>query len=179
MRRRSVVLLAALALLLAVALPALAGGGQAGAPGQQKEKKPETPITVSGTIERGTNADGETEYTLTADGKTYRLEAGPRWFFDTYPLEPYVGDAVTIDGEIEEGSDVIDVLAVNGTALRAAGKPPWAGGWKVVGERHPGWSQEKADRHAAKSGDCWPPGHCKDKPKDEGTAPEDGEAPED
>jgi hypothetical protein len=46
-------------------------------------------------------------------------------------------------------------------SLREGGKPPWAGGWKAVGERHPGWSQEKADRFDAKSGGCWPPGHCK------------------
>jgi hypothetical protein len=59
-------------------------------------------------------------------------------------------------------------VAVDGTRLREPGKPPWAGGWKVVGERHPGWSEEKAarfaERQAAKAarfGDCWPPGHCK------------------
>ena len=40
---------------------------------------------------------------------------------------------------------------------------------EVVGERHPGWSQEKADRESARAYekqvrfglDCWPPGHCK------------------
>jgi opacity protein-like surface antigen len=47
------------------------------------------------------------------------------------------------------------------------GKPPWAGGWKRVGEGHPGWSQEKADRFKAKFGDCFPPGQCKDKSKGE------------
>jgi hypothetical protein len=68
-------------------------------------------------------------------------------------------------------------------ALREPGKPPWAGGWKVVGEKHPGWSQEKADRFKAKFGDCFPPGQCKDKPdKGAGDGADDGadesEAPE-
>ena len=72
---------------------------------------------------------------------------------------------MTVDGEVAEGSTDVDVLAVNGTALREAGKPPWAGGWKVVGKQHPGWSQEKADRFQAKFGDCFPPGQCKDKPR--------------
>ena len=156
------------------AVPVLAGGPNANAPGQQKEKTPSTPITVSGTVQKGTDAEGETAYTLTDGGTTYTLEAGPKWFFETYPLEQYVGDDVTIDGEIKEGSNVIEVLSVNGTALRAPGKPPWAGGWKRVGEKHPGWSQEKADRFKAKFGDCFPPGQCKEKPNkgaDESPAP--------
>lgn len=158
----------AVALVALASAPVLAGGGKsANAPGQQKEKVPSAPITISGTVESSTDADGKKVYTLTDGGKTYKLEAGPRWFFDTYPLEQYVGESVTIDGEIAEGSDEVDVLSVNGTVLRAAGKPPWAGGWKRVGERHPGWSQEKADRFEAKFGGCWPPGHCK--AKDEST----------
>ena len=173
MRDRRPFLAGAAILALTLALPVLAGVGNPGAPGQQKEKTPSVPITVSGTVETSTAADGDTSYTLTDGGKTYVLDAGPKWFFDEYPLAPYVGQSVTIEGEIAEGSDVIDVLSVNGTALRAAGKPPWAGGWKAVGERHPGWSQAKADRFKAKFGDCFPPGQCKDKP-DKGTDdPED------
>jgi len=75
---------------------------------------------------------------------------------------------VTVTGEAAEGSTEVDVLMVNGTVIREPGKPPWAGGWKQVGENHPGWSAEKAARWAAKAakqgqkfGDCWPPGHCK------------------
>ena len=64
------------------------------------------------------------------------------------------------------------MATVDGKRIRAEGKPPWAGGWKRVGERHPGWTQEKWDRWQAKMAgkakalgvDCWPPGHCKDKP---------------
>ncbi len=164
--RRIAIILAIAALALAVAVPAIAGAGKAGAPGQNKAKVAKAPITISGTIESSTDADAKKAYTLTDGGKTYRLEAGPAWFFDagSYPLDKYVGDSVTIVGEIAEGSDEVDVISVNGTALRDPGKPPWAGGWKVVGERHPGWSQEKADRFKAKFGDCFPPGKCKDKP---------------
>ena len=75
------------------------------------------------------------------------LSAGPKWWWgDASPLAGAVGKTVTIDGEQAEGSDEVDVLAIDGTAIRAAGKPPWAGGWKVVGERHPGWAQWKVDK---------------------------------
>jgi len=170
-------LLVALAVFAMVAAPTLAAGGKSSAPGQAKEKVEKAPITISGTIEVATDSGGHKTYTLTDGGKTYRLEAGPRWFFDegAYPLDKYVGQAVTIDGEIADGSDEVDVISVNGTALREPGKPPWAGGWKVVGERHPGWSQEKADRMKAKFGDCFPPGQCKDKPD---KASDDDEADE-
>ena len=157
-------LIIAVALMIVAAGPVLAGVGNPNAPGQQKEKKPTAPITISGTVESSTDAEGDKVYTLTDGGKTYKLGAGPKWFFETYPLEQYVGKSVTIEGEIAEGSDEVDVLSVNGTALRAAGKPPWAGGWKAVGERHPGWSQAKADKFKAKFGDCFPPGQCKEKP---------------
>jgi hypothetical protein len=134
-------------------------------------KAPEVDVTVSGTVGTQTNARGETEYTLTTPDGTLRLDAGPAWFFgDAYPLAPFVGRQVTVGGEQRQGSSQLDVLTVDGTALREAGKPPWAGGWKRVGERHPGWTQEKADRQAGRAAvkrerfglDCWPPGHCKD-----------------
>jgi len=165
MFRRPTLLLPALAILLAVlAVPVLAGGNP-NAPGQQKDKKPSSPITITGTVEKAQGEDGEASYTLTDGGKTYTLDAGPKWFFGkNYPLEPFVGKSVTIDGEVAEGSTEVDVHAVDGTAIREPGKPAWAGGWRVVGKDHPGWTKEKADRFAAKFGDCWPPGHCKDKP---------------
>lgn len=138
-------------------------------PTERKNKAPEQEITLSGTVTTGTDADGETVYRMQSGGSTYVLEAGPKWFFgDDYPLEPFVGRNVTIVGEVAEGSTEVDVMSVDGTRLRDPGKPPWAGGWKAVGERHPGWSEEKAARWAerqasmgAKFGDCWPPGHCK------------------
>lgn len=161
--RAGLVVLALSALIVAPVLAA--GGGKSSAPGQNKEKVEKAPITLNGTIEAAANDKGKKTYSLTDGGKTYQLSAGPKWFFDegSYPLDKYVGQSVTIQGEIAAGSDEVDVISVNGTALRAPGKPPWAGGWKVVGERHPGWSQEKADKMKAKFGDCFPPGQCKDK----------------
>ena len=155
------------ALLGLLAVPVLAGGqGKGNAPGQAKDKVEKAPITISGTIEVATDENGNDTYTLTDGGTTYTLEAGPPWFFGkNHPLKPFVGQSVTVDGEVAEGGTEVEVLAVNGQAIREPGKPPWAGGWKVVGERHPGWSQEKADRFKDKFGDCFPPGQCKDKPK--------------
>jgi hypothetical protein len=81
----------------------------------------------------------------------YQLEAGPTWWWgDANPLAAVVGKHVTITGEQAKGSTDVDVLAIDGTAIRAAGKPPWAGGWKVVGPKHPGWAQWKADKLADK-----------------------------
>jgi hypothetical protein len=146
-------------------IPTLAKPPEGAPPGQARERVPKVPVTLEGTVEVSTDAEGDASYTLTAGGTTYRLDAGPAWFHgDAHPLAPFVGESVTIEGEQAEGSTEVDVLVVNGTQLREPGKPPWAGGWKVVGERHPGWSQEKADRFAAKFGDCFPPGQCKDKP---------------
>lgn len=149
-------------------------------PKERKDKAPEQEITLSGTVTTGTDADGETVYRMQSGGTTYVLEAGPKWFFgDDYPLKPFVGKNVTIVGEVAEGSTEVDVVSVDGTRLREPGKPPWAGGWKKVGERHPGWTEEKAarwaERQAAKGarfGDCWPPGHCKHQDEaDGGVAP--------
>jgi hypothetical protein len=166
--RRFRILVAAAALAVLAAVPVVAGTGTGTAPGQQKAKTPKTPITLNGTIEKsaGTGEDAETQYTLSDGGKTYTLDAGPKWFFNagSYPLDQYVGKTVKVEGEVAEGSTDVDVISIDGTALRASGKPPWAGGWKAVGEKHPGWSQEKADRFKAKFGDCFPPGQCREKP---------------
>ena len=182
-----------LALLIAVALPVIAANPNA--PGQANkaakgEKAPKTPkiaITLSGSIALSTDAEGKETYTLADGGTTYTLEAGPAWFFgENYPLKPFVGQSVTVVGEVAEGSTEVDVESINGTALRAAGKPPWAGGWKRVGALHPGWSQEKADKLKARFGDCFPPGQCKDKAAkpakadkpDESDGPEESESPD-
>ena len=155
-------------ILLAIAVPALAAPpstppGQANKP--DKSHAPEVDVNVTGRVEKGTDADGETVYRVTANGKTWQLDAGPKWFHgDNHPLDAFVGKDVAIVGTSEEGSDEVDVQSIDGQELRAAGKPPWAGGWKAVGERHPGWSQEKADRFDAKFGGCFPPGQCKAKP---------------
>jgi len=159
-----------------VILPVLAAKPEKAADAQK------APITISGTVQLATDADGHETYTLQDGGKTYTLDAGPPWFFgDKYPLKPFVGKNVTIAGEAAQGSTDVEVDSVNGTALRAPGRPPWAGGWKVVGAAHPGWSQDKADRMKAKFGDCFPPGQCKDKPSHAGGGsdePGESEAPE-
>ena len=182
MKRRPVIVLLALAVLaLLIALPALAaepspspdGPGNSGK--AKKEKVAKDPITVSGTVASSTDAEGKTTYTITSGGTTYTLEAGPAWFHgDDHPLKPFVGESVEIVGEKAADSTEVDVETVNGTALREGGKPPWAGGWKRVGEGHPGWSQEKADRFEAKFGDCFPPGQCKEKPNRGGSDADEG-----
>ena len=170
MTRRGPLLAGAVGLLaIVIALPVLAAA-------PPKDKVEKTPITLKGSIRTATDASGDTTYTLNSGGTTYTLQAGPKWFHgDNHPLKPYVGRNVTVEGEIAAGSTEVSVISVEGTALRAPGKPPWAGGWKKVGKLHPGWSQEKADRFKAKFGDCFPPGQCKDKPAKGG--PEASESP--
>lgn len=133
----------------------------------------ESPVTLSGTVGTRTDADGRIEYTLTEGATTVVIDGGPSWFYgDDHPLKPYVGKRVTITGSQRAGDPEVEVDAVDGKAIRAAGKPPWAGGWKRVGARHPGWTQEKMDRWQAKRADkakalgvdCFPPGQCKVKP---------------
>jgi hypothetical protein len=135
-----------------------------------KDKAPSVETTLKGTVGTKTNADGESEYTLTVGSTTYALEAGPSWFWkDKHPLKAYVGKSVTVVGEQEQGTTSVDVRSVDGKPIREPGKPPWAGGPMRVGKDHPGWSQDKADRWAAKLADkkakfgvdCWPPGQCK------------------
>ena len=137
----------------------------------KKDHQPEVAVTLSGTVGTTTSPDGETDYTLTVGSTTYTLEAGPPWYWgDKHPLKAYVGKAVTVVGEQEQGTTSVDVQSVDGKQIREPGKPPWAGGPMRVGKDHPGWSQDKADRAAKKAADmkarfgvdCWPPGHCKD-----------------
>ena len=151
------------------------------------DKAPEVEVTITGTVATRTDADGNTEYTTVAGGKTLVLEAGPSWFYGAnHPLKPYVGKRVTITGGQRAGEAEVDVKTVDGKRLRAEGKPPWAGGWKRVGERHPGWTQEKWDRWQAKAAgkakalgtDCFPPGQCKDKPGKGGAASDDMTGPD-
>jgi len=38
----------------------------------------------------------------TSEGRAFELSAGPPWFYkEGYPLEPFVGETVTVTGEIE------------------------------------------------------------------------------
>jgi hypothetical protein len=151
-------------------------------------KTPENAVTITGTVATRTDAEGQVEYTMVVAGKTLVLEAGPRWFHGTnHPLKPFVGKRVTITGSQRVGEDEVDVETVDGTRLRPAGKPLWAGGWKRVGERHPGWTQEKWDRWQERAAgkakqlgtDCFPPGQCKDKPNKDGAASDGTAGPDD
>jgi hypothetical protein len=181
--------LAVCAVLAAIAIPVLAASpapsGTPGTPAKapKASEAPEVTVTLHGVVAAAKGAGGETTYTMTVDGATVLLDAGPPWFFGaTYPLAAYVGKTVTITGS-RSGNDV-EVETVDGVQLRAPGKPPWAGGWKAVGSIHPGWSQAKADRQAqkraAKNGaagaaGCWPPGQCKSHEPD---GPDASESPE-
>jgi hypothetical protein len=154
---------------------------QSASPDSKKDEgatEDEATVTVTGTVgTRPGRDEGETDYTLTVGTRVLVLDAGPSWFYgDKHPLKPFVGKRVTVVGEQEAGSDKLEVRSVDGTVIRADGKPPWAGGWKHVGKIHPGWSQEKWDRWQAKVAgkeqrlgvDCWPPGWCK--PTNPGTS---------
>jgi hypothetical protein len=175
-RRPIIAILGLIALSIAVAIPVIAADpspkpvppGQANKPAKAEK----SPITLTGTIATTTDADGRAAFTLRSGGTTYTLDGGPSWFYgNNHPLKAYVGKSVSVVGQRAAGSTEIEVQTVDGKALRAPGKPPWAGGWKVVGERHPGWSQAKADRFKAKFGDCFPPGHCKEKPNKAAASP--------
>ena len=120
---------------------------KAAKPGKGAEA-PEHPVKLTGIV--GQPA-GEDEFTLVVGITVYRLSVGPPWWWgDASPLAAVKGKVVTIDGEQAEGSDEVDVLAIDGKVVREPGRPPWAGGWKVVGSKHPGWAQWKVDKLAGK-----------------------------
>jgi hypothetical protein len=109
------------------------------------DKGPSIEVTVTGTVVKGTDDKGRPTYTLTAGGTTWDLSAGPPWFWgDDNPLEASVGERVTVVGSHHADATDLDVDTVDGVAVRAPGRPPWAGGPRALGERHPGW---KGDDH--------------------------------
>ena len=169
-RRRLLLVGGAMVVALAIAIPVMGAdpSPSGGPPGESKpeksanpnkpdkaakpekapkaDKTPEVAVTVQGTVTKGTDEDGRPSYSVTANGKTWELSAGPSWYWgDKNPLNAYVGKSVSIAGSTHEGETELDVETVNGTALRAPGKPPWAGGPWVVGETHPGWKPWMAD----------------------------------
>jgi hypothetical protein len=77
---------------------------------------------------------------------------------------------VTVHGWQREGTTDVSVDTVDGVALRAAGRPPWAGGPKAVGERHPGWKAWKlnGEKPGRGLGRERAPGQLKDKPAADG-----------
>ena len=108
--------------------------------GPKGDKEPVVPVTVTGTVKQSTDGQGRPSFTLTAGATTWELSAGPPWYWgDKNPLAAYVGKSVTVAGEAEQGGTELDVDTVDGKAIRAPGKPPWAGGPWAVGPTHPGW----------------------------------------
>jgi hypothetical protein len=146
--RRLALFIAGSAIAIAlVAIPFLVASRGPTAGTAEKTHKPEHAITVHGAIQKTTESDGTTAYTLTANGTTYRLSDGPAWWWGANdPLAAYVGKTVDVIGEVAEGSTDLGVQAIDGKALRAPGRPPWAGGPKVVGEKHPGFKASNAAR---------------------------------
>ena len=145
--RRLALLLTLCGAALAVAIPVVAAPPST-PPGQadKPSKSPETPVTVEGTVKVSTDSSGARTYTLTAGGKTWTLSAGPSWFWgDKNPLEASVGKSVAIAGSARQGETELDVETIDGTAIREAGRPAWAGGPWTVGESHPGWKDWMAE----------------------------------
>ena len=116
-------------------------------PKRDRVRAATTPVTLTGRVGTREDGEGRPEYTLTVDGTVYVLHVGPPWWWgDAHPLAGMVGDTVTVEGDRVDGTNDVDVRTIDGELVREAGRPPWAGGWKAVGERHPGWSAEKAER---------------------------------
>jgi hypothetical protein len=174
--RRSSFLLVGVTAAMAIAIPVWAASpspsaNPSGAAQPDKTEKPdktakpgnaadkaddanEVAVTAQGTVATTTDAKGRHQYTLTSGGKTWDLSDGPPWFWgDKNPLNAYVGKSVTVVGTTETGGTEIDVTTVDGKAIRAAGKPPWAGGPWVVGPTHPGWKPWMAGGKPGKSKD--------------------------
>ena len=127
------------------------------------DKAPEVAITLTGTVTTGKDDKGRPTFTMTAQGKTWTLSDGPSWFWgDKNPLAAYAGKSVTVVGTQEQGGTEVDVETVDGKALRAPGKPPWAGGPWVVGPTHPGWKSWMAGSKPGKAhGNATAPGQLK------------------
>jgi len=77
---------------------------------------------------------------------SWTLSAGPSWFAGANDaLKKVAGKSVEIKGTHTPDSTELDVESIDGVAVRAAGKPAWAGGPWTVGASHPGWKDWMAD----------------------------------
>jgi hypothetical protein len=134
--------------------PGNPGNGAKPGNAAKPDKAPEVAVTAHGTVKATADAKGRSAFTLTDGAKTWDLSDGPPWFWgDKDPLKAYVGKTVTVAGTTQTGDTEIDVETVDGTAIRAAGKPPWAGGPWVVGPTHPGWKSWMAGGKPGKGAD--------------------------
>ena len=135
--RRVFLLLAGLAVVLLIAAPVF-GADPSAKPGKA-DKGTEITKTLTGIVASAEDAKGRATFTMTVDGVTWELSAGPKWYWGANnPLAAFVGKSVAVAGTYRSGETDLDVVTVDGKALRASGKPPWAGGPNVVGKIHPG-----------------------------------------
>ncbi|MBD2635614.1 hypothetical protein H6G52_09605 [Limnothrix sp. FACHB-881] len=85
-------------------------------------------IRISGRVIRFGERD-ENEWIVEANGRRYRVDAGPRWWRD---LPVSVGDQLTVEGELDDGElDAFWVQLANGETVQLRGRsgpPPWSGG---------------------------------------------------
>ena len=162
--RRALLLVGGIAAVLLAVAPVL-GANPSAKPDKpaKADKGPELERTLTGTIARSEDGKGRPTFTMVVDGVTWELSAGPKWFHGANnPLAAHVGKSVTVVGTYRAGENELSVNTVDGQALRAAGRPPWAGGPKSVGSSHPGWK----DGHPGKGhGREHAPGQQKDKSK--------------
>ena len=159
-RFRPVVLfLTGLAALVMIVAPVL--GADSSAKPDKADKGEVIAKTLTGTVVSSPDAKGRLAFSMMVDGVTWELSAGPKWFWRaTNPLVAFVGKSVVVTGTYRAGDSELDVVTIDGTAIRSPGKPPWAGGPKAVGEIHPGWKDGKpGDGH----GRARAPGQLKDK----------------
>jgi hypothetical protein len=168
--RSRIYALVVVAVALIIAIPVLGADPSAKPddPGKSKaDKGAEISVTITGTVVKTTDEKGRPTFTMTVNGTTWELSAGPKWFWkDNSPLAAYAGKSVQVVGTHHAGDTDLDVTTIDGKALRGEGKPPWAGGPKVVGASHPGFGHGKANA----------PGQLKDKTKTE-TEPESSTGP--
>ena len=150
---------AGLAAILLIAAPVF--GANPSPKPAKADKAPEIAKTLTGTVAASVDEKGRATYSMVVGGVTWELSAGPKWFWGANnPLAAFVGKSVEVTGTYHAGENDLDVATVDGKALRAAGKPPWAGGPKVVGSSHPGWKDGKAGKgHGRENA----PGQKKDK----------------
>jgi hypothetical protein len=136
--RRALLPLAGLAAVLLIVAPVLGASPFPKPP--KADKAPELTKTLTGTVASAEDAKGRATFTMLVDGVTWELSAGPKWFWGANnPLAAHVGKTVEVTGTYRAGENELHVTTVDGKALRAPGRPPWAGGPKVVGSAHPGW----------------------------------------
>jgi hypothetical protein len=164
---RLALLIAALAAIALLAAPVF--GASPSTKPEKADKAPAIAGTLHGTIAAAKDGKDRATFSMTVDGTTWELSAGPKWYWgDHNPLAAFVGKSVEVTGTYRTGETELDVATVDGKAIRDAGKPPWAGGPKAVGETHPGWKHGKSDEahgkvHGHGHGKDGAPGQRKDK----------------